>query len=200
MDTKPYLKYLDKEMTIMGILSAASVAAPAGILGTIATKGGSLTTALWNAGPLFIVAASALCVAAASCFYKERSQLAWLYGQICLTEALNENGAVTAQLREWLRKADSWESWWPYSWGFTFLVTGVVEYLFAFFFLLIPPRWSWLSAHVHPFKLWCFNGCAAVAVLTLALQYYVLTRYKFSDHYWGDFWSNSVKFLLRRSR
>lgn len=126
--------------------------------------------------------------------------MAWLYGQICLTEALNENEAALAQLREWLREADSWESWWPYSWGFTFLVTGVVEYLFAFFFLLIPPRWSWLSAHVHPFKLWCFYGCAVVAVLTLALQYYVLTRYKFSDDYWGDFRSNVVKFLLRRGR
>jgi hypothetical protein len=198
MDTKPYLEYLDKEMTIMGILSAASIAAPAGILSTIVSKDGSLTTALWNAGPLFIVAASVLCVAAAFCFYKERSQLAWLYGQICLTEALNENEAVHARLREWLSQADSWESWWPYSWGFTFLVTGAVEYLFAFFFLLVPPRWSWLSAHVHLFKLCCFHGCAVVAALTIVLQYYVLTRYKFNDDYWGEFRSDVLKFLMRR--
>jgi hypothetical protein len=32
VDVKQYLEYLDKEMTIMGILSAVSVAAPAGIL------------------------------------------------------------------------------------------------------------------------------------------------------------------------
>jgi hypothetical protein len=200
MDTRPYLEYLDKEMTIMGILSAASVAAPAGILGTLASKDGPLTTALWNAGSLFIVTASVLCVAAASCFYKERSQLAWLYGQICLTEALNESEEAPARLREWLSKADSWESWWPYSWGFTLLVAGAVEYLFAFFFLLVPPRWRWLSAHAHLFKLCCFCGCAVAAVLTVVLQYYVLTRYKFSENYWGDFRSDVIKFLRRRGR
>jgi hypothetical protein len=35
MEAKQYLEYLDKEMTIMGILSGVSVAVPAGILSTV---------------------------------------------------------------------------------------------------------------------------------------------------------------------
>jgi hypothetical protein len=38
MYTKKYLEYLDKEMTIMGILSAVCVAAPAGILNAVLSK------------------------------------------------------------------------------------------------------------------------------------------------------------------
>ena len=87
MDTKPYLEYLDKEMTIMGILSAVFLAAPAGILGAIASKDRQVTIAFWNAGKLFIVAGSVFCIAAAFYFYKERSSLAWHYGQTCLNEA-----------------------------------------------------------------------------------------------------------------
>ena len=32
MDTNNYLEYLDKEMTIMGVLSAVSVLAPGGLI------------------------------------------------------------------------------------------------------------------------------------------------------------------------
>jgi len=35
IDTKKYLEYLDKEMTIMGILSAIAIATPAGVLNAL---------------------------------------------------------------------------------------------------------------------------------------------------------------------
>jgi hypothetical protein len=50
MDTTRYAEYLDKEMTIMGILSAVSLAAPAGILSVVLGDHGDVKTALWNTG------------------------------------------------------------------------------------------------------------------------------------------------------
>jgi hypothetical protein len=197
MDVKPYLEYLDKEMTIMGILSAASVAAPAGILNAALSK--DARELLWNPEHFFIVMGSVLCVVAALLFYKERSQLAWYYGQICLTEALATKKSVAAELHEWLREADSWESWWPYSLGFTFLVTGFAEYLFAFFFLLTPSHWPWLVAHLHTFKLLALLACPIVASVASPLQWYVRTRYKFSDDAWADFGSDILKGSRRAS-
>jgi hypothetical protein len=131
MDTTRYAEYLDKEMTIMGIVSAVSLAAPAGILSVVLGDHSDIKTALWNTGQFFIVAGSVLCVVASLYFYKQRSMLAWFYGQICLAEALEDKATRIEKLRKWLTDADSWATWWPYSWGFTTLVAGFVEYLLA---------------------------------------------------------------------
>jgi len=200
MDAKQYLEYLDKEMTIMGILSAVCVAAPAGILSAVLADRSDVKTALWNTGEFFILAGSVLFIIAAFCFYKERSLLAWFYGQICLTEALRNKKAISAQLGEWLREADSWETWWPYSWGFTFLLAGIAEYLLALFFLLAPSHWYWLFANLHTVKVVAFFGCPVVAGVVAGAQWYVLTRYKFSDDYWSDFGSNILKRLWRKRK
>jgi len=193
MDVKPYLEYLDKEMTIMGILSAASVAAPAGILNACLSK--DAQALLWNPEHFFIVMGSALCVIAAMLFYKERSDLAWYYGQICLTEAISEKKSLTAELREWLRNADSWETWWPYCLGFTALVAGIAEYLFAFFFLLAPSHWSWLATHLSILKILACLACPILACVVAPVQWYVRTRYKFSDDAWADFKTDLFKGL-----
>ena len=97
MHTKQYLEYLDKEMTIMGILSAVSVAAPAGILNTILGDPDGVKARLWDTGQFFILAGSVLCVIAA-------------YGQICLAEAVSDKKSSSKKLREWLLEADSWKT------------------------------------------------------------------------------------------
>ena len=133
---------------------------------------------------------SVLCIIAASLFYKERSDLAWNYGQICLTAVTTEKKLREAKLREWLRDADSWETWWPYSWGFTFLVGGLAEYLFAFFFLLTAPHWPWLSTNLCIAKILAVLACPLAAVIVAVVQWRVLTWYKFNDHPWKDSWSD----------
>ena len=198
MDVKQYLEYLDKEMTIMGILSAVSVAAPAGILNASLSK--DARALLWNPEHFFIVMGSVLCVVAALFFYKERSLLAWYYGQICLSEAVANKKSVAAELREWLRDADSWETWLPYCWGFTFLVAGFAEYLFAFFFLLTPSHWPWLVAHLHTIKILAFLACPILASVAAPLQWYVRTRYKFRDDAWADFGSDVLKGLQKSGK
>ena len=195
MEVKPYVEYLDKEMTIMGILCAVSVAAPAGILHASVSK--DLYGVLWQPEHFLISMGSVLCVFAALFFYKERSLLAWYYGQICLTEALGTKKSVVAELREWLRDADSWETWWPYCLGFTFLIAGFAEYSFALFCLLTPQHWPWLSANLSEAKLVLFLACPIVACLASPLRWYVRTHYKFSEDAWTDFLSDLLASLKR---
>ena len=51
-DAKTYLEYLDKEMTIMGILSAVAIAAPAGILNALLGDKNAFKDQLWGAGAI----------------------------------------------------------------------------------------------------------------------------------------------------
>jgi hypothetical protein len=197
MDTNKYLEYLDKEMTIMGILSAVCVAAPAGILNAVLSKDSDVKSMFWNPGHFFIVMGSALCILSALMFYKERSSLAWYYGQICLAEELEGKKSVSSKLREWLQEADSWEAWWPYSWGFAFLIAGITEYLLAMFFLLVPPYWPWLLTHLHTIKILTLFVCPVVAGGVAAAQWYAMTHHKFSDNYWADFREDIFKYLRR---
>lgn len=194
IDAKDYREYLDKEMTIMGILSAVSVAAPAGVLNTVLGEQTGLRGLLWLTGRHFIVLGSVLSVLAALYFYKQRSLLAWYYGQISLRGAIEEDPTASAEVRELIRGADSWESWWPYSWGFTVVCAALSAYVFAFFFCLVPPYWPFVLKHQHNGKIIALCLIVVVAVIVAALQRYVLTHndYKFSEHPWSDF-TNALK-------
>jgi len=184
-DTKKYLEYLDKEMTIMGILSAVAIAAPAGILNALLGDKGTFKDQLWGAGPYFILVGSVFCVVSAGLFYKQRSLLAWYYGQMCLVESLDESRHIPEQLREYMRGADSWETWIPYTWGFTALTTGFAEYAWATFFVLAGPHSRLSSVAIVIGRFLPF-----LAVAFAFLQRKVWKRHSFSDEPWADFWSD----------
>lgn len=191
LETKPYLEYLDKEMAIMGILSAVSVIAPGGILSALlAGEKGTPNAAgqLWNSCSGFILAGATFCIVSALYFYKERSTLAWFYGQICLKEALNPTDFE--EIQNWLKDADSWEAWWPYSCAFTLLIAGFVEYLLASVFYLFPGHWRWLSSHLWGSEVLCFLACPLLSVPVALLQRHAMTKYKFSEDYWEAFRSD----------
>jgi len=192
IDPKEYLNYLDKEMTIMGILSAVSVAAPAGVLNAVLGEPVGLKAFLWLNGRHFVVLGSVLSVLGAFYFYKERSLLAWHYGQISKSHAVEEEPAASAEVREQIRGADSWESWWPYSWGFTLLVAAFSSYLAAFFFYLVPPYWPFVLNHLRILKIIGLCLIPVLAAIVAALQWYVLTNddYKFSEEPWCDLWKH----------
>jgi hypothetical protein len=194
VDAKDYREYLDKEMTIMGILSAVSIAAPAGVLSTVLGEQTGLRGLLWLTGRHFIVLGSVLSVLAALYFYKQRSLLAWYYGQISLSGVLEEEPTASAEVRELIRAADSWQSWWPYSWGFTILSAAFSAYVFAFLFCLGPSYSSSVLKHQHVAKIIALCLVVVVAVVVAAFQRYVLTHedYKFSEEPWSDFW-NALK-------
>ena len=82
--TGPYLDYLDKEMTIQGILSAFCVAVGAAafdrILGAKRADASGLVANLQYFSAPFVLAAIIALITAALFFYLQRSKLAWLHG------------------------------------------------------------------------------------------------------------------------
>jgi hypothetical protein len=194
MEAKPYLDYLDKEMTIMGILSAFSIAAPAAVLGTLLSKDSGVSAQIWAGQQAFIAAGSALCAVAAFLFYKQRSLLAWYYGQLSLTEALGGQViAVYEEVKEYLLMADSWQTWLSYCLGFTLLGAGFIEYLLAIFFLLAPAHLGWVHQHLHTLKVFCSVACPITVLVTGLVQSYVRISYSFHPHAWKDFMADIVR-------
>jgi hypothetical protein len=130
--TNKYLEYLDKEMTIMGILSTFCVAVAALALdrmGSADVGKETLFTLLWRNQRLFVLLGSSCVALAAALFYRQRSVLAWFYGQICLSiESPSINGIETD---DWYRDADSWATWIPYQTGFTALTVGATFFGYA---------------------------------------------------------------------
>ena len=125
--TKLYLDYLDKEMNIMGILSAFCVATVAFSLKELLDAGkDSPLLDMWNNGHWYVLLGSTLLLGAAAWFYQQRSNLAWNYGQISLT--LAAPSVTGTELYDWLRDADAWDTWIPYRWGFFFLWPGLAGY------------------------------------------------------------------------
>ncbi len=183
----------------MGLLSAVSIAAPAAILNSfMGDHPSSFNGELWKEERFFIVFGSILCVAAAMHFYKERSTLAWFHGQISLTGVLEDATSSPAELRELLREADSWETWIPYTWGFTTLVSGALFYMFAILLFLISPISQFLTRHFVPVRVILSGGIALGAILIAFLQRHVWSHYKFNENPWSDFWTDIARRFNRK--
>ncbi|MGA2604263.1 MAG: hypothetical protein ABSG14_08545 [Verrucomicrobiia bacterium] len=169
-----YLEYLDKEMGIMGVLSTFCLAVPSLFFERVATAdpkamGHDFLASLWSSGLWFLIWGSALMFGSAACFYRQRSRLAWYYGQIALELSLP--GYTGRTVDEWLKKADSWDSWIPYQCGFWMCVSAVCEWGLAM-----------LSVYVCEVEQW--GSIAALVVVALLCGWLVLIRrnsIKFKD-------------------
>lgn len=195
MDPKPYLDYLDKEMTIMGILSAFAVAAPAGILVTSIGKDSQIAGQFWNSAEIFIVFGSIYCVVAALLFYKQRSTLAWYYGQIALVQSTIPSESLDEGLKEWFREADSWATWWSYCCAFTALTGGFASYFFAVLIFLTQRHTHMPSARISAAEHIFFWSALIIMLCSAATQSYVRFKYRYEDFAWTAFWN-----ALRRGR
>jgi hypothetical protein len=123
-----YLSYLDKEMSIMGILCAFCVLTVAGVANALKDVGSdTLASSIWEDSSFYIGTACACMMPAALFFYRQRSLLAWYYGQIALAQVPGQNGS----LREWLSDADGWTTWRWYQAAFAVLLAGVLEFCAA---------------------------------------------------------------------
>jgi hypothetical protein len=129
-DHQVYLKYLDKEMTIMGILSAFAVIAPSVILdrtfGASSLAGGA---SLWSSQPGLISLASAMMFLAALFFYRQRSDLALTYGQIAIS--LTPSAYDSPTTGELVHDSDRWSAWKQYFRGFGFVALAFACYVQA---------------------------------------------------------------------
>jgi len=143
-DHQIYLKYLDKEMTIMGILSAFSVIVPAVVLDrTFGAPEMSLRTELWNSQSLPISLGSFALLIAALYFYRQRSDLAFYYGHIAIS--LTKSRYPEAPTTKLIQGADRWSAWSHYYTAFFDLTMGFVWYSLAFLANQVPwwgPTWT----------------------------------------------------------
>jgi hypothetical protein len=137
--TKAYIDYLDKEMTIMGILSTFCVAAAALVIDRISSaESHSFFARLATAHPVQIYVGSGLLMLAGLYFYLQRSRLAHFYGSICMS-------IIMPQLHEWsterwLVEAYSWATWLRYRIAFMLLTLTVVVFGFAICETIYPSQ------------------------------------------------------------
>jgi hypothetical protein len=129
-----YLDYLDKEMSIMGVLSTFCLAVPSLFLERVISADDKsiahdFLIKLWGNGSIYLVIASGLMLIGAAFFYKQRSLLAWYYGQIALEVALPDYTA--RKLDQWLKDADSWQTWIPYHWAYHTIIFATSGYVLA---------------------------------------------------------------------
>lgn len=178
-----YCDYLDKEMTIMGLLSAFSVVIPAAALDGVASakvSDHSLFAQIWSSDQVLVVAGSLAFLVATLSFYLQRSLLAIYYGQL----RFYQTPARYANMSEVdiLRDADSWRTWTSYQSGFVLLPLGFLLYGAA----LVAPN---LSAPAQVWIVACLGGPALVFI--------VLNRYvkraadeSGTDHPWRSFFGS----------
>lgn len=170
-DPKQYLEYLDKEMTIMGILSTFCVAAASLVVDRVgsAEKDSFFKNLSAHHAPAVFIG-SGLLVAAGLCFYLQRSRLAHFYGGIAMSIA--GPGNHKWEIRSWLKEVYSWNTWLRYRTGFTFLMLAAVVYTHAIYRTVNPtgPPLHWL--------VWILG---ALIILNSACRAVVLTTHRYQN-------------------
>jgi hypothetical protein len=179
MEPKPYLEYLDKEMTIMALLSAFSVALASFTTERIVSAERGFLHDLWLAGRDHVVAGAAAAMLAAFFFYLQRSHLAWYYGQIALAQSRGTSSPEPVE--EWLTWADGWDTWVRYQGGFILLTLSFAYYAYAVGQSLAPRLRS------MP-RLWSLWLPLLIALIIVAVRWYVLSRYPQEDRPFAAWW------------
>jgi hypothetical protein len=112
-----YLVFLEKEMTIMGLLSGATAAASAGVLSSLLHGDSIYIALLWSSSRNHLLIGCGFLLISCGLFFKQRSQLARLYGQICRFEDEGASAGVFPSTKSLARicEADGWITWIAYS-------------------------------------------------------------------------------------
>jgi hypothetical protein len=139
-DVQPYRDYLDKEMTIMGVLAGFCVTAAGLMVKTFAEKD-DVHTAVWYCWRHFLVLTCAMLVVAAAAFFYERTHLAWCNGRLALKQIDPGWGGDT--IEDQLHELDGWGTWIPYRIGFGALITAGIYVAMA---ALQVPEGTWTEA------------------------------------------------------
>jgi len=170
-----FLEYLDKEMTIMGILSAFAVALAAlSLERTAGADAGTTLAEIWQHGKPFILAGSVGALISALFFYLQRSLLAWFYGQIALCEI---RGDGKDELLAWLENTDAWDAWFRHEAGFVMLASACVLFSFGAASALVPDIRSYLAPSI------IIPIVALVVLLVLGTIRKLLVKHRLEESY-----------------
>ncbi len=152
----------------MGILSTFCAAVLVLVLDRIVSADKGHLVELWAKGYLFIIVGSGLMLFAALFFYRQRSLLAWYYGQISLCIAKSSEG-----IADWLRESDSWATWIYYRIAFAFLIVAFVEYGLALLSLKIPNIQKCQYTYAQ-LPVW-------TAIIVLTPWLWILSKYRYEE-------------------
>ena len=188
---KNYLEFLDKEMTIMGILSAFCIGVVSLTLDRLLSAKQDDNSYFFRVavvGWQYVILGSVAIVIAAVCFYLQRSLLASNYGEICYQEAMGERDSDG----KYLKDTYPWTFWISYQLGFGALVVGFVEYGLA----LTSPGTIRLQRHTTWTGLLAL--IIAAAILSLWIMFLLSEKYKNEPHPVCKMLTNCVPSARRR--
>jgi hypothetical protein len=179
--TKSYLDYLDKEMTIMGILSTFCVAAASLIIdrlsSAVATNIGTPFFArVATLHPVQIYLGAALLMLAGLFFYLQRSRLALFYGGICMSVAMPDLAGWTVE--DWLTEAYSYAAWIRYRVAFIILTAAGIVFAFGIVETIYPnPSYLWKAELILLLPI----------MLGMSFHNLLCFVYRYADSPWSEF-------------
>jgi hypothetical protein len=164
---KIYLDYLDKEMTIMGILSTFCILTLGFVTGKLIFPDKKPDYDFWHSSTLLCFIGLSGFLLAAMAFYRQRSHLAWYYGQLSLYKARGEE----TELAEMLDDSNEWYNWTWYQAGFGFLTIS--------FFELGALCLASVNSFVYNHQL--LIGILLIVIIGLYFAFVIVAYIKFSD-------------------
>jgi hypothetical protein len=179
-NVKTYLDYLDKEMTIMGIVSTFTVVTLGFSIDRLIFSDSKLPEIfkLWHSENIFCIIGLSSLLFAAVGFYRQRALLAWFYGQISLYLALGND----RKIEQLLYGADNWDSWIWYQVGFGFLYLAFGEIGLAII--------STISPIIYNHQTLMSIGMALIWVLPYSIKIYSYWKYPEEDNAVKKYLSN----------
>jgi hypothetical protein len=179
-DVQSYLDYLDKEMTIMGVLSAFSISVATVAIGAVIHVAPKPFSAISTLGLPYVIAGSVFSGLAACAFYFQRSLLAWYYGQIALSRF---RGTTSAQsIADNVTWADGWDTWFWYGAAFVALALSCLTYVSAIL-VTFGPKWTPFLAK------WTIFLLTGAAILHGSIRWAVLRTYPQAEKPFGEMWT-----------
>jgi hypothetical protein len=190
INVERYLSYLDKEMTIMGILSGFCGAALALAIKLLSSKDlPSRLVDIPSYAPVSLSLALLLLLFAALSFYRQRSLLAWYYGQIALEDSAH---ITNHRLPKWLKNADGWDTWMHYQRGFAFLAGTFGELVLA-----------GLAAHGRGNRegldVWGGGSFSVVLLVAVLIHKLILEKWPLAEDPYEEFRKAPLSVLSRSS-
>jgi purine-cytosine permease-like protein len=137
---KLYLDYLDKEMTIMGILSTFCIASLGISIDRLVFYHSKPSAFVyWNQVNLYCILAMTGLLIAALFFYRQRSSLAYFHGQISLSLTKDDDDSIESHLNE----VDGWSMWNYYKAAWWALIIAFSQ----FGLMLLSEKFSFTRDH-----------------------------------------------------
>jgi len=125
-DPKPYLDYLDKEMTFCGIITTFSLACVLFMMDKLfSTAKPQTSTFTIDFSSTYFVSTLLLFTISAYLLFRQRAELAFYYGQISLE--FTSPGYTGKTMRYFFNQVDSWKFWYKYFYGIALIACAFIQ-------------------------------------------------------------------------